>query len=164
MGVGGPDGIAVLKKAKDANPYTMVIIVTGSYDPESIIDALRLNADDYILKPFAMTDLQDHVLGCLDRLDLKQGSMSQVPCISTSNEDVLNMLKIISHEIRASLVSAAATLKLMKRGYYGAMDNFVGKKLDVVHGNICKLNRAAPALYSNSQSTFHAAICLQGCK
>jgi signal transduction histidine kinase len=41
------------------------------------------------------------------------------------NENILNMLKIISHDIRSPLASMAATLKLLQRGSYGRMDGSV---------------------------------------
>ena len=45
------------------------------------------------------------------------------------NEKVLNMVKIMSHDIRGSLVSMSATLKLLSRGYYGKMDERVANNL-----------------------------------
>jgi len=41
------------------------------------------------------------------------------------NEEVLNMLMIMSHDIRGPLVSIAATLKLLMRGSFGHMDESV---------------------------------------
>jgi len=45
------------------------------------------------------------------------------------NEDTLNMVKMLSHDLRGSLVSMSATLKLLSRGYYGKMDEAVENKL-----------------------------------
>jgi PAS domain S-box-containing protein len=42
--------------------------------------------------------------------------------IKKLNEDILNMLKIMSHDIRSPLISMFATLKLLQRGNYGSMD------------------------------------------
>ncbi|MCE5334839.1 MAG: PAS domain-containing sensor histidine kinase [Desulfobacteraceae bacterium] len=41
------------------------------------------------------------------------------------NENILNMLMIMSHDIRGPLVSMAATLKLLLRGSFGRMDESV---------------------------------------
>ncbi len=38
------------------------------------------------------------------------------------NQHILNMLMIMSHDIRGPLVSIAATLKLLMRGSFGRMD------------------------------------------
>jgi K+-sensing histidine kinase KdpD len=48
---------------------------------------------------------------------------------SHGNEKMLNMLKIMSHDIRGSLVSISATLKLLIRGYYGKMGEGVANSL-----------------------------------
>ena len=47
----------------------------------------------------------------------------------THNEKVLNMVRIVSHDLRGSLVSIVATLKLLSRGYYGKMDEGVANRL-----------------------------------
>jgi light-regulated signal transduction histidine kinase (bacteriophytochrome) len=47
----------------------------------------------------------------------------------TLNEEILNMLRIMSHDIRGSLISISATLKLLSRGYYGKMDEGVANNL-----------------------------------
>jgi hypothetical protein len=41
---------------------------------------------------------------------------------SNSEETLLNLQKIMSDDIRGSLLSMLATLKLLNRGYYGNMD------------------------------------------
>ena len=62
------DGFAVLRRAKELNPATRVIIVTGNQDRNSKELARRLNADDYILKPFDLKDLKRRVAHCLKGL------------------------------------------------------------------------------------------------
>jgi DNA-binding response OmpR family regulator len=59
--MGKANGIAVLKRAKELNHETMVIIMTGNTDVTFAIEALRLNADDYLLKPFNMDYFLDRV-------------------------------------------------------------------------------------------------------
>ena len=59
------DGFAVLRRAKALNPETRVIIMTGNQDRNSKELARRLNADDYILKPFSLKDLKTRVAHCL---------------------------------------------------------------------------------------------------
>jgi signal transduction histidine kinase len=45
------------------------------------------------------------------------------------SEKALNMVRIMSHDIRGSLVSISATLKLLTRGYFGKMDDGVANHL-----------------------------------
>ncbi|HUL21608.1 MAG TPA: hypothetical protein VLZ10_09145 [Thermodesulfobacteriota bacterium] len=45
-----------------------------------------------------------------------------------SEESLLHLLKIMSRDIRGSLLSMLATLKLLNRGYYGNMDEEVANQ------------------------------------
>jgi DNA-binding response OmpR family regulator len=63
------DGLAVLRKAKELNPETQVIIVTGHGNLETAIDALRLDADDYILKPCEPEVLLFRTSRCIEKLE-----------------------------------------------------------------------------------------------
>ena len=47
----GMDGIEVLKKIKDIEPDTRVIVITGHGDMKSAVEALKLEASDFINKP-----------------------------------------------------------------------------------------------------------------
>lgn len=68
----GLDGIAVLKHAKKMNPDLPVIIITGFADLRSAIAALRLGADDYLLKPCDIEELLFRVEGCLEKFALRE--------------------------------------------------------------------------------------------
>ncbi|MBW2436122.1 MAG: response regulator [Deltaproteobacteria bacterium] len=65
-------GMGVLKEAKEKNPESIVIILTGYGDLISAIDALRLDADDYLLKPCEPEELSFRISSCLEKLELKQ--------------------------------------------------------------------------------------------
>ncbi len=66
------DGIQVLQKAKQLYSDIMVIILTGYGDMSSAIDALRLKADDYILKPCEPEEIKFRVAKCLEHLELSR--------------------------------------------------------------------------------------------
>jgi K+-sensing histidine kinase KdpD len=59
------------------------------------------------------------------------------------DENILNLLKIMSHDIRGPLVSMVATLKLLNRGYYGKMDEEAADKLREVLSNATRLTGMA---------------------
>jgi DNA-binding NtrC family response regulator len=66
------DGIQILKKAKQTNPDTAVIILTGYGDMTSAIDALRLGADDYLLKPCETEEIFFRVRRALEKLTFQR--------------------------------------------------------------------------------------------
>jgi two-component system response regulator AtoC len=51
------DGIAVLRYAKQLNPAPEVILITAYATQQTAIEAMRLGAFDYLIKPFEMDDL-----------------------------------------------------------------------------------------------------------
>src|SRR5215470_10292239 len=60
----GADGLAVLRRARDISPQTMVLVMTAHGTVDTAVDALRAGAADYILKPVVFDDL----LAKVDRL------------------------------------------------------------------------------------------------
>ena len=66
------NGIEVLKIAKELNPETMGIVLTGFGDMTTAIEALRLGVDDYLLKPCSPEELELRVARCFERLALNR--------------------------------------------------------------------------------------------
>jgi len=52
------DGMAVLKKAKELNQTTEVIMMTAYATARSAVEAMKAGATDYIIKPFALEELK----------------------------------------------------------------------------------------------------------
>lgn len=68
----GMSGIQILEAVKGHNPDIAVIILTGYGDLTSAIDALRLGADDYLLKPCDLNELLFRMHKCLEKQSLKK--------------------------------------------------------------------------------------------
>jgi response regulator RpfG family c-di-GMP phosphodiesterase len=66
-------GIDLLRMIKERQPDTQVIVITGNADLDYAVEALRLNADDYMVKPFKLPQLSHAVQRALEhRIILKQ--------------------------------------------------------------------------------------------
>jgi light-regulated signal transduction histidine kinase (bacteriophytochrome) len=59
------------------------------------------------------------------------------------DENILNLLEIMSHDIQSSLLSMLATLKLLDRGYYGKMDEEVANKINDLLSSATRLTGIA---------------------
>lgn len=68
----GMDGLELLRRLREAEPEIGVIILTGYGALPSAIEAIRLGADDYLLKPYQFEELQVRVHICLERRALKK--------------------------------------------------------------------------------------------
>ncbi len=53
----GRDGLSVLRKLRDARHQTPVVLLTARGDLDERVAGLNLGADDYLGKPFSMTEL-----------------------------------------------------------------------------------------------------------
>jgi DNA-binding NtrC family response regulator len=53
----GADGLAVLKRAREISPQTLVLVMTAHGSVDTAVEALRTGATDYILKPVVFDDL-----------------------------------------------------------------------------------------------------------
>jgi DNA-binding response OmpR family regulator len=72
----GMDGIDVLRTITKISPETKVILLTGHGSLESAIDALRLGAQDYILKPASSSEILSSVARALaSRVEQQQKRM-----------------------------------------------------------------------------------------
>jgi DNA-binding NtrC family response regulator len=69
----GFDGIEILKETKEHSPSTTVIIMTAFGTIESAVEAMRLGAFDYVVKPFTTEELEIKIARALEdqRLDLE---------------------------------------------------------------------------------------------
>jgi signal transduction histidine kinase len=126
------DQLDILKRTKEFNPETIVIILSDTYKLTFVIKALQLDADDYVIKPIDPIELWHGVAHCLEKLEIKRRKSRSEDQGAALNEKILNMSELMLHDIRGSLVSMSATLKLLSRGYYGKMDEGVANRLNEV--------------------------------
>jgi len=63
----GMDGLEVSRNIKKINPETPIMILTGYGSMETAIEAIRLNLDDYVLKPINRDDLLEKIQRCLKK-------------------------------------------------------------------------------------------------
>jgi len=67
----GMSGIELLEKVKAGNPRIEVIIMTGYASVPSAVQAMKLGAADYIVKPFSYEEMKLLIARLAETLDLK---------------------------------------------------------------------------------------------
>ncbi len=67
----GISGIEVLRKIKEGSSETVVIMMTAYEILERAVEAMKLGAYDYLLKPFKLNDLRNTVRRALETLSLR---------------------------------------------------------------------------------------------
>ncbi len=99
----GIDGVQLLRRIKQINPYIEVIIITGYGTPQSAVSAIKLGAFDYVTKPFDIIEIEKTIKNCLERqrraienIELKElVAFSEVSKTITSMRNVDELLEVI---------------------------------------------------------------------
>ncbi len=68
----GVDGMAVLHKAKQLDPETAVILITGYATLDSAVEAMKAGAFHYIAKPFRLDEVREVVRNAMEMVNLKR--------------------------------------------------------------------------------------------
>jgi len=89
----GMDGIEVLRRIKEINPDAEVIIITGHGDMDSAIEALKLDASDFLTKPVSDEALSVALKRAQKKIKLKQQ-------LKEYTYDLENMVKAATEEIK----------------------------------------------------------------
>ena len=63
----GTGGLEILRKVREARPTLPVIVLTARGQENDRVQGLRLGADDYVVKPFSVTELLARVEAVLRR-------------------------------------------------------------------------------------------------
>ena len=100
------DGLALLRRLRGDGNKTMVLMLTARDAVENRVEGLESGADDYLVKPFAPTELVARVHALLRRIDPKPESQA-VTCADVS-------LDPATHEARRCGRDLALTLTEFK--------------------------------------------------
>ena len=116
----GVDGFAVLKAVKLYAPQAGVIIFTGYGDMSTAIDALRLGADDFALKPCGMGELLFRIERCLAKRKLQQQFLQ-----ARELEAIGQLAAYIAHEINTPLQYVQGNVSFIERSWTDLHDLLV---------------------------------------
>ena len=136
------DGVEVLKRAKRLNPEVKIMVVSGNHEVTFPPEAYQIDVDDYLLMPLSPTEMWRRVSQCLESLeivDLVPLQVNVAPSGAAGNELELNRWMMMLHDLRGSMLSTAASLKLLIRGRNGVMDGKARGKLQEISDKVDKL-------------------------
>jgi len=111
------DGMELLKRVKSKWPFTEVVVVTGFATIESAIEAMKLGAYDFILKPVNFDQVQFTINKCFQKIRAQTENTELRELNARLIE--LNELKdkfiyITNHEIRTPLTILKGYLEILR--------------------------------------------------
>jgi Response regulator containing CheY-like receiver, AAA-type ATPase, and DNA-binding domains len=95
----GGNGIDLLREIKRNDPNAVVLIMTGFGDKETVLEALRADADDFIQKPVNLLQLQTAIEKALGRRALKEELAAMHSLDSLKGA----FLSLVSHKLKTPL-------------------------------------------------------------
>jgi len=96
------DGLAVLKSIRSTHPDLPVIVISGMGVVRDVIDALRLGAVDYLVKPIVDMEVLIHgVKKALERLDLVEQNTAYRQELEKANLELKDYVRILERDQKA---------------------------------------------------------------
>lgn len=87
----GMDGIEVLRRIKQNDPQTEVIVITGHGDMDLAIKALNLDATDFINKPIQRQHLEQALKRARERIEFHRSNENQIQVEVKGESVVINL-------------------------------------------------------------------------
>lgn len=114
MAMAGCTGMELLATARRAFWDVGFIMISGSASPDTVISALRLQASDFLVKPFTVNQLRDSVVCSYGQLLAQREARAYHGMLETSlarrTRDLENALRMVESNYDATLEALVAAL------------------------------------------------------
>jgi len=139
LGLPKLDGFEVLRRLRRRNASMPVLILSGREKPEEKVAGLDLGADDYLVKPFSLSELQARVRALLRR---GQGGVSPVISYGELNFDTIGRTASIGGKTLQLSLHEIGVLEILLHRF----------------GRVVSKERLVEQLYSYDKEVSHNAI------
>jgi len=104
------DGIQVLRKVKELNPDTEVILITAYSSYDSALDAMHFGAFDYIPKPFNPSELKMRIMRAVKKRKAVVEKNQKI-------QEIERLCFTIAHDFKASIISIKSFAQIILQDY-----------------------------------------------
>jgi len=112
----GINGMEVLEKAKEIDPYIITVVITGYATVDSAVEAMKKGAYDFLPKPFTPEQLRIIIRRGLERRELIQEAESLRRDKKLIEE---NFITMVTHQLRSPLVAVQQYFEVLLAGMAG---------------------------------------------
>ena len=96
------DGIKVLKFVREWKPDIPVIVVSGMGVVRDVVEALRLGACDYLVKPLVDIEVLVHAITrALERVDLREENLDYRSQLEKANRELRSAIRVLERDQKA---------------------------------------------------------------
>ncbi len=151
-------GMSLLKHAKEHSPLTEVIMITGYATVESAVEAMKLGAFDYVMKPIPLDELKDKIDRVLEykRFLNSENTLQMYKALHNQLLDLLINRDDIPEDKLQGILRTLGTkidhLFGMQKGYEEIIDS-QSEALEKIEGYADHLKEAIPG-----ESPYYALI------
>jgi two-component system response regulator AtoC len=82
------DGLETLRQLMQVDPSLHVVMLSCSNEVSTVVDAIRIGAQDYLTKPFEKSELEAAMLKCRQKRQLRAENQSLREYVETLTEDL----------------------------------------------------------------------------
>jgi DNA-binding NtrC family response regulator len=114
----GPDGVEVLKIAKQLNPLSYVVVMTGYSSIETAIESIRCGAFDYLTKPFKLAEIEivaNRIMEYLILIDDNKRLSTKLAAATEKSASLDSRLERIETLLSRLVANLSAESKLLTR-------------------------------------------------
>lgn len=96
------DGMSVLKELSDRAPEAPIIVISGAGVMSDVVEALRLGASDYFIKPVAdMAVLEHSIRRCMEEVQLRRDNIRYREELESANKKLEANLRMLEQDQKA---------------------------------------------------------------
>ncbi len=164
----GMDGIALLREVKNINPDILFILMTAYGTVDSAVGAIKLGAEDYIIKPFDLLEMENRISRILTvkKVGAGTGGTAGFEGYISKNSDMKR-----AYELARKAANSKATVLI--RGESGTGKEGIAKAIHILGSGMVsrpfvKLNCAALAegvleseLFGHEKGAFTGAYAMR---
>ena len=108
----GQSGLVLLKKLKERAPETAVVILTGYGSIPTTVEAMKLEATNYITKPAPLEKILEAFEGADTEESLEEGGFSESPSLAQVEWEHIQR---VLHDYGGNITKAAKSLGVHRR-------------------------------------------------